>query len=125
MSILALRSQAASASVQAEVNADNLRKRGVNHLNTLKDKQKHAEILLRIQQRSLKTAESNLATTSKVYSSSQAQTAELKSRADAALKESERETLRIRNDISHIEKQINEMNAEISKLEKSQSKDVL
>lgn len=123
--ILAIRSKAASASIQAEVNADVFRKREAAYLEALKQKRKHAAVLLTIQQRSLKAAESNLERTSKVYSDSQIQPAELKYRADAVLNRSKQEAIRIRNDISTTEQKISEINNAIMRLEKERAQSVL
>jgi hypothetical protein len=123
--ILAIRSKAASASIQAEVNADVFRKREAAYLEGLKQKRNHAAMLLSIQQHSLKQAESNLERTSKVYSDSQIQPAELKYRADAELNQSKREAIRIRNDISSIEQRISEINEAIMRHEKERAQNVL
>nr|ALS91142.1 osmosensory transporter coiled coil protein [uncultured bacterium] len=123
--VIAIRTKAASASVQAQVNADVIRKREAAYLEALKQKRKNAAVLLAIQQRSLKAAESNLETTSKAYSDSRIQPAELKYRADAVLNESKREAIRIRNEISTTEQKISEINDAIMRLEKERAQNVL
>jgi hypothetical protein len=123
--VLAIRSKAARASIQAQVNADVIRNREAAYLEALKQKRKNAAVLLTIQQRSLKTAESNLETRSKANSDSQTQSAELKYRANAVINQSKREAVRIRNDISNTEQRLSEINDAIMRLEKEPAQDVL